>query len=168
MPASPTSTKSGASPDKARPKSKPPTNVALCHHVALIFENMNARRVIPELTAFAIRVARPTKALQALKDSAPTEVDTEHRGSSAVQGGHPRSPGYRPTIRLFFLASFHADIVFGLACLCRIVFRAGLLFLVTLLATVRLFSLHCGDAAKAEQDDDRSGDESHGDRNPTI
>ncbi|HKB22625.1 MAG TPA: hypothetical protein VKC99_07555 [Methyloceanibacter sp.] len=41
---------------------------------------------------------------------------------------------------VFFLASFHADIVFGLACLCRIVFRAGLLLLATLLATVRLFS----------------------------
>jgi hypothetical protein len=35
--------------------------------------------------------------------------------------------------------------------------------LATLLATVRLFSLHRGDAAKAEQDDDFSGDESHGD-----
>jgi hypothetical protein len=42
-------------------------------------------------------------------------------------------------------------------------FAAGLLLLATLLTTVRLFSLHCGDAAKAEQHDDNSGDESHGD-----
>ena len=71
---------------------------------------------------------------------------------------------------VIFLASFHADIVFGLACLCRIIFCAGLLLLATLLATVRLFSLHCGDAAKAEQHDDGSGDESHGDPplNPTT
>jgi hypothetical protein len=65
-------------------------------------------------------------------------------------------------IWLFFLASFHADIVFGLACLCRIVFCAGLLLLATLLATVRLFRLYRGDAAKTEEHDDGSGDESHG------
>src|SRR5215831_2975138 len=59
---------------------------------------------------------------------------------------------------VFFLASFHADIVFGLACLCRIVFRAGLLLLATLLATVRLFSTAVM-LQKAGQDDDRSGGE---------
>jgi len=70
---------------------------------------------------------------------------------------------YFDAITVFFLASFHAYIVFGLARLCRIVFCAGLSLLATLLATVRLFSLHCGDAAKAEQHDENSGDESQGD-----
>jgi hypothetical protein len=38
-----------------------------------------------------------------------------------------------------------------------------LLLLATLLATVRLFGLHRGDAAKTEQHDDGSGDGSHDD-----
>jgi hypothetical protein len=66
-------------------------------------------------------------------------------------------------IWLFSLTRFHAHIVFGLACLCRIIFCARLLLIATLLATARLFGLYCSDAAKTEQHDDNSSDGSHGD-----
>src|SRR5262249_39354941 len=95
--------------------------------------------------AFAIRTARPPQ--KALKTFRVAE--------------------YRTTIWLFFLASFHAyivfGIVFGLARLCRIIFCAGLLLLATLLATVRLFRLYCSDAAKTEQHDENRADGSHDD-----
>jgi hypothetical protein len=61
-----------------------------------------------------------------------------------------------------FFATFHADIVFGLAGLSSIVFCAGLLLLAALLAAVRLFGLHrCG--ATKEQQHDHSSDGSHDD-----
>src|SRR5262245_12231940 len=63
-----------------------------------------------------------------------------------------RLPGYGRGIWLFS-AGFHAHVVFGLACLCRVVFCAGLLLVATLLAAARLFGLCSGDAAHAEQRD---------------
>src|SRR5262245_27430810 len=50
---------------------------------------------------------------------------------------------------LFTLARLHADVVLALTDLCRIIFRAGLLLLAALCATVRLLSPYqAGDAAK--------------------
>ena len=63
---------------------------------------------------------------------------------------------------LFFLTTFHADIVFGLACLCGIVLDAGLLLLAALLAAVRWLSLHRSCAQETEHHDKRS-DGSHDD-----
>jgi hypothetical protein len=62
--------------------------------------------------------------------------------------------------RLFFLATFHADVVFGLAGLRGVIFCTSLLLLAALLAAVRLFSLHRCDAAK-EKHHDHSGGGSH-------
>jgi hypothetical protein len=68
------------------------------------------------------------------------------------------------TRRLFFLAGFHAYVVFGLACLCGIIFRAGSLLIPTLLAGVRLFgSCRRSDAANTEQRKDNGSDGWHGD-----
>ena len=96
-----------------------------------------------------------------LKDWAPTEAATKHHGPRAAHGITDALAGYRPTIWLF-ATRFHAYIVFGLTCLCRIIFRAGLLLIATLLAT-RLFGPYCSDATKTQQHDDNSGDCSHDD-----
>src|SRR5260370_10322494 len=64
---------------------------------------------------------------------------------------------------LFFLAGFHAYVVFGLACLCGVIFRTRLLLISTLLTSARLRSCCSGDAANAEHHNDNRSDRSHDD-----
>src|SRR6478752_3423032 len=66
--------------------------------------------------------------------------------------------------RLFSLARFQAYVVFGLAYLRRVIFRAGSLLLAALLAIVRLFgSYRCIDDGETEQHEDNSSNGSHDD-----
>src|SRR5262245_66151691 len=69
--------------------------------------------------------------------------------------------GIGQSIWLFFLAGFHAYVVFGLACLCGVVFRTRLLLISTLLATARLSSCCSGHAANTEHHNDNPSDRSH-------
>src|SRR5262249_17555073 len=72
-------------------------------------------------------------------------------------------PDIGQSIWLFFLAGFHAYVVFGLACLCGVVFRTRLLLISTLLASARLSSCCSGHAANTEHHNDNRCDRSHDD-----
>src|SRR5262249_52432366 len=72
-------------------------------------------------------------------------------------------PGIGYPIWLFFLAGFHAYVVFGLACLCGVIFRTRLLLIATLLASARFSSCCSGDAANTEHHNDNRSDRSHDD-----
>ncbi len=87
---------------------------------------------------------------------------TSSRAAWAFFALSPPSP-VRLT-RLFLLAGLHAYVVFSLAGLRSIIFRAGLLLFSTLLTAIRLLSLYCGsDAAQTEQDEDSRSGRFHGD-----
>src|SRR6516165_3048895 len=75
----------------------------------------------------------------------------------------PWVAGIGRLIWLFFLAGLHAYVVFSLACLRRVIFRAGLLLLSTLLASARLRSCCSGHAANTEHYNDNRSDRSHDD-----
>src|SRR5262245_16700123 len=72
-------------------------------------------------------------------------------------------PDIGQSIWLFFLAGFHAYVVFGLACLCGVIFRTRLLLISTLLASARFSSCCSGDAANTEHHNDNRSDRSHDD-----
>src|SRR6266567_3568384 len=105
-------------------------------------------------------------------DMPRTRLGSQERGF--ISKGMALFPSFRPPgqsvggrppygIPLFPLARFHADLIFGLAGLSRIIRRAGALLIATLFATARVFGPRRSVSAPKPHEDQNDGNGSHDD-----
>src|SRR6266699_976601 len=105
-------------------------------------------------------------------DMPRTRLGSQERGF--ISKGMALFPSFRPPgqsvggrplygIPLFPLARFHADLIFGLAGLSRIIRRAGALLIATLFATARVFGPRRSVSAPKPHEDQNDANGSHDD-----